>query len=427
MSTGSGGGDPIDISWAIDTVTGLPANLDRIHFVKLVNGLNKTMGPFGELSGELGAIVVSMPDGCWPQAGRDAENRAGVSFDAPADPVVLWKTVDVEALEGSSPVIWRNRVFVRCTDSLKAFDLDTGIELWSQPIAAATGEDTTSPAVHVNMVFAVSGDQAYCFELNGAPVWHVTLSGSIAGGGVTAQRACLYMSTHDGNVISISPHDGSENWATPGFSGMLDAKPAWSPSEHVYVASRNDAGPGRVVRLATADGSTDTPWSDPDNMDVRHIMFTTLHIDSLGEDTDVILAVAREATGLGKLRCLRADNLTQLWEIPLPEGAGSPAVLDRRIYICCGTAAQGQTVCFDGSNGSQLWATPAGEGLGKANTSPVVFGNGIVVATESGKTALLSPSDGGIIWATSYSSRIYAASDGKIIGIDSGRVFCVSD
>ncbi len=425
MSAGSGGGDPIDISWAIDTTTGLPANLDIIHFVKVVNGLGGSAGPLGELSGELGAIVTAMPDGCWPQAGRDAENRAGTARNAPANPVILWKTDSIGALDGTAPVIWRDRVFVRCTDSLKAFDLNTGAPLWSQPIAASAAGDATSPAVHANLVFAASGNQAYCFHLDGAGEWQQTLSGTMAGGGIMAQGGRLYVSTRDGKVISISPHDGSENWSVPAVPGALDAKPAWSPSEHIYVAVR-DTGAGKVARLAAADGAADPVCSDPDSLGVRHLLFTTLEVNSLGE-TDVVLAAARDDTGGGKLRCLRADSLAQLWEAPLPEGAGPSAALGQKIYICCGPAGQGQTICLTGGDGSRLWATPAGEGLGKADTAPAVFGNGILVAAESNRTALLSPADGSSIWQANYSSTMYAASGGKIVGITGGRLFCISD
>ena len=57
VSPGSGGGDAIDISWAVDASTGLAANLQSIDFVRITTAVNFAHPVFGENSTELSGIA----------------------------------------------------------------------------------------------------------------------------------------------------------------------------------------------------------------------------------------------------------------------------------------------------------------------------------------------------------------------------------
>lgn len=61
MTPGCGGGDAIDIAWAIDPSTGLPANLDGCDFVRITVAVNRVIleppPPLGELSTEIDAVA----------------------------------------------------------------------------------------------------------------------------------------------------------------------------------------------------------------------------------------------------------------------------------------------------------------------------------------------------------------------------------
>ncbi len=61
------GGDPIDISWAVDS-RGNYVDLDEIHFVKIVTGALSELGILGEISTEVGSVVATEPTGT---KGRD--------------------------------------------------------------------------------------------------------------------------------------------------------------------------------------------------------------------------------------------------------------------------------------------------------------------------------------------------------------------
>lgn len=54
------GGDPVDISWAVDS-SGKYIDLDRIHFVKIVTAGLSSLGILGEISTEVTGIVAATP------------------------------------------------------------------------------------------------------------------------------------------------------------------------------------------------------------------------------------------------------------------------------------------------------------------------------------------------------------------------------
>lgn len=61
------GGDPVDISWAIDS-SGTYVDLDRVHFVKIVTAGLSNLGILGEISTELTGVVATAPG---PASGRE--------------------------------------------------------------------------------------------------------------------------------------------------------------------------------------------------------------------------------------------------------------------------------------------------------------------------------------------------------------------
>lgn len=54
---GTGGGDPIDISWAVDS-NGKPIKLDSVKYVRIYTGMAQMNGIFGEISTEVCGIAV---------------------------------------------------------------------------------------------------------------------------------------------------------------------------------------------------------------------------------------------------------------------------------------------------------------------------------------------------------------------------------
>jgi hypothetical protein len=61
ISPGSGGGSAIAIRWAIDPATGVPANLDRIDFVRITTAINAVSPILGEISTEVSSVADVRP------------------------------------------------------------------------------------------------------------------------------------------------------------------------------------------------------------------------------------------------------------------------------------------------------------------------------------------------------------------------------
>lgn len=57
ITPGAGGGDAMDLAWAVDPVTGAPASLLAAHFVRITNAVNFVSGALGEISSEIGAVA----------------------------------------------------------------------------------------------------------------------------------------------------------------------------------------------------------------------------------------------------------------------------------------------------------------------------------------------------------------------------------
>jgi len=61
IDPGSGGGDAFDIAWAVDPVTGAPANLPGVDFIRITSGVTALRGAFGEASPEIDAVADAAP------------------------------------------------------------------------------------------------------------------------------------------------------------------------------------------------------------------------------------------------------------------------------------------------------------------------------------------------------------------------------
>ena len=62
MTMGSGGGDAFDIAWAIDPISGAPAELSGFDFIRLTSAVDSVSPIFGEKSAEIDAVADVAPD-----------------------------------------------------------------------------------------------------------------------------------------------------------------------------------------------------------------------------------------------------------------------------------------------------------------------------------------------------------------------------
>jgi len=82
IDPGSGGGDAIDIGWAVDAGTGKPAELTSIDFVRIVCAVDRVNATFGEASTEIGGLAEVVI------ASRRLADLVGPGGDPPGDGTV---------------------------------------------------------------------------------------------------------------------------------------------------------------------------------------------------------------------------------------------------------------------------------------------------------------------------------------------------
>lgn len=111
-----------------------------------------------------------------------------------------------------------------------------------------------------------------------------------------------------------------------------------------------------------------------------------------------------------------------LWRFEGPfNGAEEVAVSEGRVFVGDYTFSDSENVitdfyCLNETGGSLLWKT---EINGTTNTSPAVYGEGVVVGTYTGHIYYLNKNTGLKIWETALPERIYKSSP----VVSDGRVF----
>lgn len=122
ITPGSGGGDAIDIAWAVNPATGAPARLAEFHFLRISSGVNFIAGSLGENSTEVaGAADVRAKESFYDRTG-----------DAKADVNDLYAWHALRAanspsadLDGDAQVTDRDRRFMQACVR-RAETVDTG-------------------------------------------------------------------------------------------------------------------------------------------------------------------------------------------------------------------------------------------------------------------------------------------------------------
>jgi hypothetical protein len=61
ITPGSAGGDAFDIAWAVDPITGAPANLPGFDFIRITTAVDAVIGPLGEISAEIAGVARVRP------------------------------------------------------------------------------------------------------------------------------------------------------------------------------------------------------------------------------------------------------------------------------------------------------------------------------------------------------------------------------
>lgn len=125
------------------------------------------------------------------------------------------------------------------------------------------------------------------------------------------------------------------------------------------------------------------------------------------------------------LYSLDAENGKVQWKNEIGDlAASSPAYSDGRLFAV--TLEPGEAVALRARDGKELWRRPL---PGRSETSPVVFGDSVIVGSESGDVFALDVKDGDIDWQVSTAGNVkggLALDEGILYGANYvGEVFAI--
>ncbi len=313
-----------------------------------------------EADPNLASVAVILPDprdvASWPQAGQRPSKVVGHVAAAEAFEIA-WRR---NAGEGSGrsmalttpPVTSEAAIFVLGADQeVKAFDIETGDQLWDHRIRSGRRRDRRS-----------------------------------VGGGLAYADGRVIAASSFGIVRAIDAASGEEIW-----SRKMDSPMTGSPTiidGRVFLSSQNN----EIFALEFDNGAT--IWSDQAIVESARVLGSP----SAAAIEDFIVAPFSS----GELIAYLAANGRRLWSDALTrtrrftpisainDVAARPVLANGLVFAA---SQSGVLTAIDGRSGNRIWVQPIG-----STQAPVLAGEFLFVATNEGKVVCLSASTGGVVW-----------------------------
>lgn len=307
----------------------------------------------------------------------------------------------------SSPIVWRNRVFVTAMDGpnkeqafVLCYDLKSGRELWRKAVATTekvkvgntVSQAAPTPIVDDKRVYVFfeTGD-FYTFDHNGKQLWQKPISkeyGAVKGphglgSSLAANDKAIFLAiSHLGPsfLIALNKQDGATLWKTERKSGMAWGTPlvlTHQGREQIVVRSGDsvtsyDTADGKALWFAT--GLKGSPMPSP-----------TLAGDAviIGADTkDIGMAIKLGGSG-------DVTNSHVMWRAgEATSYFNSPLVHQGRAFFI---SKAGIAYCLNLQTGQELWRQRLG--VGECWASPLLVGDRLYIFTNEGKTIVLRAGD----------------------------------
>ena len=315
---------------------------------------------------------------------------------------LLWD-ITLPGYGQSSPVIWRDRVFVTAVDGpnkeqafVLCYDLRSGRELWRRAVATTEKVKVGNTVSQAAPTPVVDGKRLYVFfetgdlvalDHRGRQVWGRQMTGDYGGvkgphglgSSLAANRRHLFIAiSHLGVsfVMAIDKSDGRTVWRTDRKSGMAWGTPlllTYQGREQLVVRG-NDG----VTSYDTVDGKP--LWF------VNGMKGAPMPSPTLAGDLLIVGSDQKEGTlaiRLGGSGDVTASHVT--WR---PAEAtsyfSSPLVHRGLVYL---VSKVGIAYCLDLATGREVWRQRLG--VGECWASPLAVGDRIYIFSNEGKTLVL--------------------------------------
>lgn len=361
-----------------------------------------------EVDPQIAEVPVVLPqptvNAGWVQPGGAADKAPG-HLALAASPSRVW-TASIgnpgsnRARLAAAPVVGNGRVFTIDTDSVvKAFDAETGAEIWSHPFAT----DTDSQNALFGGGVSISGDRLYVTNgvgfagaLNasdGSEIWTVRPGGPLRGAPTIANNN-VYVLSQDNQIFALDPATGETRWQVSGaleLSGVFGvAAPAsaqgtlvagFSSGELIAFRYEN----GRVVWQDSLSRTTiQTSVSSLSDIDASPVI-----------DNGFVYAVGQG----GRIVALRLTTGQRLWEINAG-GLATPAVSGDWLFVVTDDA---RLLAVARPNGRIRWISQLPRYRDEEDRKgpifwrgPVLAGNRLVLVSSEGDLVFADPETGAV-------------------------------
>lgn len=338
----------------------------------------------------------------WPQAGGYPNHTMQNLALNPGPLEKIW-TADIG--EGAQenlpliaqPIVFDGRVFTLDSESqVKAFDLNTGKELWKNVVRPASEDEQVISggiSYSANLLYVTSGynELLALNPVSGGIVWRVKLPAP-SRAAPTIMDGRVFVMTLDNRIVALDAKDGKRLWDYQGLAeatGLIGAASPAASSDIVVPAFSS----GEIVALRVQNGSV--AWGDNISPAVRVGGISALpDIQALPIlDKGVVIAVSYG----GRIAAIDERSGQRLWQRDI-SGADTPWVAGNTLFMI---SSHNDLTALSRDNGLIRWVKPIDSYVGKeaAGTAldwngPALAGNRLILTGPEGILLEIDPSDG---------------------------------
>jgi outer membrane protein assembly factor BamB len=355
---------------------------------------------------QIASVPVVLPPATvnagWEQPGGSASKALG-HLALNASPTRVWSTSIGEpgssrARLASGPVVSNGRVYTMDADAtVRAFDAETGSELWSSRF----GTDIDGEAALFGGGVSVSGDRlfvtngvGYAGALNasdGSVIWKVRPGGPLRGAPTIANNN-VYVLSQDNQIFALDPASGEQRWTV---SGTLEVSGVFGVASPAAAQGTLVAGfsSGELIAYRYENGQI--VWQDSLNRTSISTSVSTLSdIDASPVVSDGFVYAVGQG---GRMVALRLITGERIWEVNAG-GLATPWVSGDWMFVVTDDA---RLLAVARANGRVRWITQLPRYRDEEDRKgpifwrgPVLAGGNLVLVSTRGHIAFIDPALG---------------------------------
>lgn len=391
---------------------------------------DEKLTPSPEMASQAVELPPAEPVLSWAQAGAGPTKSIGHVVAAPALEVA-WRA---NAGQGSSrqsalvtpPVANSEAVFtIDASQTVRAFDLDTGTRLWERDLLSVNPRDTTGIgsgiAYHEGKVIVASGF-GFVTTLDaktGARFWRTNMEAPMTGSPTISENR-VFVSSNNNEVFALDFDNGVVLWSDQAISesARVLGSPSVAAVEDIVVVPYSS---GEVIAYLAANGRR--LWSEAL---VSPGQFTPISaINDIGARPILGGGLVFAASQSGILAAIDGRTGTRIWQQPL--GAiQAPTLAGQNLFA---VSTNAELVCFDAASGQVIWVKQLAQyrndekKRGRITYSgPLIASDRVLTVSSEGELIALDPQTGTEIKRLRLGDNVYI----EPIAVQ-GRVYVLTD